>query len=171
MREAKPKASSRPKEKSKYSWEEKTPSPRRSRSPSQRRSISPSPSRRRMQQKPRLTQSHAAKAPIGSSSDALTIEGLQDQIKSVKSKMGTLVRVVAEKKPPQVAVPGRAKAISGDVYVPRATAHKLNEALLRSLNGCQQIRQALEVYERGAKSNEALVDRAQAGLSNLLTGE
>ena len=54
------------------------------------------------------------------------------------------------------------------ISVPRGTAHLLNEALLRAVQSSQQMRQAMDNYERAARSNEALIERAQQNLSHLL---
>ena len=111
--------------------------------------------------------SSAATATIERRENQATIGRLQDKIDSIESKMGSVLRVVAET---SVAVPEPARAILDDTQVPRASARKLSEALERSRTSSLQMRQALEVYERAATNNEALFHQAQAVLSDLLTG-
>ena len=52
--------------------------------------------------------------------------------------------------------------------VPRGTAHLLNEALLRAVESSKQMRQAMDNYEKAARQNEALIERAQQAMSHLL---
>ena len=58
--------------------------------------------------------------------------------------------------------------MSENVSVPKATALLLNEALLRAVQNSLQMRQALEIFERAAKNNEALIERVQNVLSQIL---
>ena len=54
------------------------------------------------------------------------------------------------------------------IRVPRVTAHRLNEALLLAGQSSKQMRDALEVYEKAARKNEAFIAIAQLALSHVL---
>ena len=54
------------------------------------------------------------------------------------------------------------------IRVPRVTSHRLNEALLLAGQSSKQMRQALELYEKAARNNEALIEIAQQTLSHVL---
>ena len=54
------------------------------------------------------------------------------------------------------------------IRVPRVTAHRLNEALLLAGQSSKQMRDALEVYEKAARKNEAFIEIAQQALSHVL---
>ena len=61
-------------------------------------------------------------------------------------------------------------ASSIGIRVPRPTAHHLNEALLKALQSSQQMRQALDIYDKAARGNEALLERAQHALIDIIGG-
>ena len=106
-----------------------------------------------------------------------TVDSLQGQIDQVASAVGVVAKVVADQaksatdiKGPRATSTDIDEPIARDIRIPRARANHLNEALLRAVQSSQQIGQALGNYERAARSNEALLERAQQALSHLLSG-
>jgi hypothetical protein len=109
-----------------------------------------------------------------------TVDSLKGQLDDVALAVGVVAQIVRDQVmnssiatvgPPAITtVEPPAGSTDRDILVPRATAHRLNEALLRAVQSSQQMRQALEIYDRAARGNEALLERAQRALSNLLCG-
>ena len=109
-----------------------------------------------------------------------TVDSLKGQLDDVASAVGVVAQIVRDQVrnssiatvgPPAITtVEPPAGSTDRGILVPRATAHRLNEALLRAVQSSQQMRQALEIYDRAARGNEALLERAQRALSNLLCG-
>ena len=104
------------------------------------------------------------------------VQNLQGQINTIASQVAVVARVVtnqasllnapARDRPATITVPARERTAT--ISVPRGTAHLLNEALLRAVESSKQMRQSLENYEKAARQNEALIERAQQAMSNLL---
>ena len=104
------------------------------------------------------------------------VQNLQGQINTIASQVAVVARVVtnqasllnapARDRPATITVPARERTAT--ISVPRGTAHLLNEALLRAVGSSKTMRQSLENYEKAARQNEALIERAQQAMSNLL---
>ena len=107
-------------------------------------------------------------------------DNLQSQINNVSSQLGVVARVLTNQAtlmpapglmtaPPGDRVLAAPRDRGGNVSVPRSTAMLLNEALLRAAESSKQMRMALENFEKSARLNEALIERAQQSLSILLS--
>ena len=105
-----------------------------------------------------------------------TVDELKGKIDQVATAVSVVAQAVADqvRKSSITTVEQQAitrlapPASSIGIRVPRPTAHHLNEALLKAVQSSQQMRQALEIYEKAARGNEALLELAQRALSNLL---
>ena len=110
--------------------------------------------------------------------DTTTADEIRGQIDQVATAVSVMRQAVANQvrkssitTVEQQAITRRAPPASSiGIRVPRATAQNLNEALLKAVQSSQQMRQALEIYEKAARGNEALLERAQHALSDIVGG-
>ena len=61
-------------------------------------------------------------------------------------------------------------ASSIGIRVPRPTAHHLSEALFKALQSTEKMRQTLDIYLKAARGNEALLERAQHLMNDIIGG-
>ena len=55
------------------------------------------------------------------------------------------------------------------IDVPKSTANQLNEALVKAVQGSKNMREALHMYEKGAKDSELFVERARTLTTQLMS--